>query len=262
VSRWLDPEAPSDDLLVVPAIDILEGRVVRLSRGRYDRAKTYERDPAEAARRFAEAGAPTLHVVDLDGARRGEPVNLAAVERIAAAAPVSKLQLGGGIRSADDARAARDAGASAVIVGSRAAVDEAWVARLVDDLGSGGVIGSLDLRAGEVAVEGWTRVAEGSPDVDAVARSWVSAGLRRTIVTDTERDGTMAGARVDVAARFAGGPFAIAAAGGIGGADDLDRLAAAGLDAAIVGRALYEDRVSSVVMADRGWRWSGAEGGD
>lgn len=254
MSGWLDLEG-AGDLLVVPAIDLLDGRVVRLLRGRYEEATTYDRDPADAARRFADAGTPALHVVDLDGAKEGAPVNLAAVERIAAAAPAATVQLGGGIRSIAHARAALAAGVDAVIVGSRAAVDPTWVGELVDALGADGVIGSLDLRGDEVAVEGWTRNVESGSAPRELVRGWIAAGLRRAIVTDTERDGTLTGARSGVAARFADRGLLVAAAGGVAGPDDLDRLAAAGLDAAVVGRALYEGRVAAGDLADRGWHW-------
>lgn len=258
MSGWLDREG-TGDLLVVPAIDLLDGRVVRLLRGRYEESTAYDRDPADAARRFADAGTPVLHVVDLDGAKEGAPVNLAAVERIAAAAPGATLQLGGGIRSLPHARAALAAGVDAVIVGSRAAVDPTWVGELVDALGAAGVIGSLDLRGEEIAVEGWTRKVEDGPTPREIVRAWSAAGLRRAVVTDTERDGTLTGVRSGVAARFADRGLLLAAAGGVTGPDDLDRLAAAGLDAAIVGRALYEGRVAAGDLADRGWRWAPAE---
>lgn len=246
-------------MVVVPAIDLLDGRVVRLFRGAYDRATVYSGSPAEAARRFADAGAPALHVVDLDGARAGEPVNRAALESIAGSAPGLTIQVGGGIRTLDDARTALEAGATAVIVGSRAVRDPAWLARLVDAVGPGAVIGSLDLRGQRIAVEGWTETAEGDAP-EAVWRAWVGSGLARAIVTDTTRDGTMAGVDAATYPPFLNDPVAVAAAGGIAGAPDLGALARAGVDAAIVGRALYDGALDPATLAARDWRWADGVG--
>lgn len=253
MSAWLGPE-PAASLLVVPAIDLLGGRVVRLHKGRYDRATEYGESPGEAARRFADAGAPAIHVVDLDGARAGSPVNLTAVEAIARAAPAAAVQLGGGVRDAGSARSARSAGASAVIVGSRAVREPGWLARLIDALGAGAVIGALDLRGEEIALEGWTGTADGTTPAETW-RAWIEAGLERAIVTDTTRDGTMEGVETARYAPFLGDPVAVAAAGGLAGPADLDALASAGLAAAVAGRALYEGGLGVETLAQRGWRW-------
>ena len=141
-----------------------------------------------------------------------------------------------------------------MIVGSRAVHEAGWLHRLIETLGSEAVIGSLDLRNGRVAIEGWKKIAEGEAP-DAVWDAWIGAGLARAIVTDTTRDGTMEGVRPGSYGPFLGGPVAVAAAGGVAGPADLDALAASGLDAAVAGRALYDGGLDVDRLSERGWRW-------
>lgn len=249
----------SRGMRIVPAVDLLGGRCVRLDRGRYDRARVFDEDPAAVAGRLAAAGAPDLHVVDLDGARDGSPRHLDVLARIAAAAPGAAIAFGGGIRSRAEAENALAAGAVRVIVGSRAVRDPAWLPCLVSALGPEAVAGALDLHDSAVAVEGWTAtVSDRAPE--AVWEAWKAAGLRYAVVTDTTRDGTLAGVEPQLYQQFTEGAIEVTAAGGIAGPADLDRLAEAGVAAAVVGLALYTGAIELEDLARRGWRWASEAG--
>ena len=227
---------------VVPAIDLLGGRCVRLYQGDYARETVYSDSPADVAARWVELGAQRLHVVDLDGAKAGQPVNLAAIERIAAAATVP-VQLGGGIRSVESARAALDMGVGRVMTGTAAVSDPESVAEMCAALGAESVVVSVDARDGLVALDGWTR----SSRVRAadLMRDMAALGVARFLYTDVERDGTLAGPNYDAIAALRGHVNAkLMAAGGISSLAQLARLAALGVEAAIVGKALYTGDVS------------------
>jgi phosphoribosylformimino-5-aminoimidazole carboxamide ribotide isomerase len=219
---------------VLPAVDVLDGRAVRLERGDFDAVTREAGDPLELARRFAARNPPLLHVVVLDAARDGgAPVELA--RRLAAAVPVP-IQLGGGVRAPEDARALVDAGIARVIVGTAAFEQgpEPYVAALGERL-----VVAVDVKDGEVRTRGWEQGSGLSVD-DAVDRCR-TAGVARLLCTAVERDGTLSGPDLDLMARVAGrfaGP--VLAAGGVRSQADLDALEALGLEGAVVGRALLE----------------------
>jgi phosphoribosylformimino-5-aminoimidazole carboxamide ribotide isomerase len=219
---------------VLPAVDVLDGRAVRLERGDFDAVTREAGDPLELARRFAARNPPLLHVVVLDAARDGgAPVELA--RRLAAAVPVP-IQLGGGVRAPEDARALVDAGIARVIVGTAAFEQgpEPYVAALGERL-----VVAVDVKDGEVRTRGWDQGSGLSVD-DAVDRCR-TAGVARLLCTAVERDGTLSGPDLDLMARVAGrfaGP--VLAAGGVRSQADLDALEALGLEGAVVGRALLE----------------------
>ena len=222
---------------VIPAIDLRGGKCVRLYQGDYTRETVYSDDPLETALRWVDMGARRLHIVDLDGAKEGSPANLAAVERIARAAGVP-LHLGGGIRDLATARAAISAGASRVMLGTAAVEDADLIRALLAELGSEGVIVSVDAKDGRVALRGWTE-SSGMPAtelVDDMAR----LGVVRFLYTDISRDGTLTepnfAATGELAARSG---IRVLAAGGIARVEHLVRLAALGAEGAIVGRAIY-----------------------
>jgi phosphoribosylformimino-5-aminoimidazole carboxamide ribotide isomerase len=231
-----------------PAIDILDGSAVRLLRGDFDARKVYDADPLAAASAWVKEGAEALHVVDLDGAREGAPVNLSQLERIAAGTGVA-VQYGGGLRTAQAVRDALEAGAERVIVGTVAFTDPGLLAELLDEHGPERVLVAVDVREGEVATHGWLERTQ-TPAAEAFARL-AEAGVRGFVFTDVDRDGTLGGTgRQDVvaAARAASEGFVIVS-GGIGSLADLHALAAlrseqqlAALDGVIVGTALYERR--------------------
>jgi len=223
-----------------PAIDLRDGRCVRLYQGDYARETVYSDDPVAQARAFAAAGAPWIHVVDLDAARTGTPVNRAAIAAIAAAVDVP-VQTGGGVRDDAAAEALFEAGVRRVVIGT-AALEQPDLVRRVARRHPVAV--GLDARGREVAVRGWE---EGSGrDLLEVAREFADAGVEALVVTEIGRDGTLEGPDVQgLAEVLEASPLPVVASGGVGSLDDLRALAALrvgerSLAGAIVGRALYE----------------------
>ncbi len=234
-------------MILLPAIDIRGGRAVRLVQGDYDRETVFDADPLDAARRWLEQGARALHVVDLDGARSGEPANLEHVRRIAAEAGVP-VQVGGGLRSAEAVADVLAAGAEHAVVGTAAVEDPVLVEALVAEYGPAIVV-SADARAGRVAVEGWERETE--TGVGRLIADLARRGVRRFLVTPVEVDGTLEGPGIEALRAAAGaageGGAELIYSGGIGALEHLRELAALELQAltgVIVGRALYEGRFS------------------
>jgi phosphoribosylformimino-5-aminoimidazole carboxamide ribotide isomerase len=227
-------------VILYPAIDIRGGKAVRLLQGDYERETTYDADPVDAARRWAEEGAEFLHVVDLDGAKAGKPRNLDAVRRIAAAVGCP-IQVGGGLRDAAAVEAVRDAGAERIVIGTAALRDPQFLDGMLEAQGDRLVI-SVDAREGKVALSGWTQTSE--LDVaDAVARL-SDRGAARFLCTAIEVDGTMEGPALGELNRIAAGTSAqVQASGGVGELSHLKHLAAEAapnIEGVIVGRALYE----------------------
>jgi phosphoribosylformimino-5-aminoimidazole carboxamide ribotide isomerase len=221
---------------IIPAIDIKDGACVRLYQGDFAQATVYGTDPAEMARRWVEQGATRLHVVDLDGAKAGHPVNMDAVRAIVQAAGVP-VQLGGGLRNEADIAAALDAGVVRVILGTVAVRDPAFVERMIERFDSSIIVG-VDANDGRVATSGWTEL-EQTQAAELVERM-AQIGVQRIIYTDIARDGTLTEPNYAATGALVrpGGP-AIIASGGIAHTDHLVRLAALGVEGAIVGRALY-----------------------
>jgi phosphoribosylformimino-5-aminoimidazole carboxamide ribotide isomerase len=225
---------------IIPAIDIRGGKCVRLIQGDYAREMVFGDDPAAMAKHWEERGATRLHVVDLDGAREGEPRNLAVVERIAGAARIP-VELGGGIRTEEIARRALDAGVDRVIIGT-AALDRAAARRLAEALGEAMVAG-IDARDGRVAVRGWLETS----DIRAVdlGREMAALGVKWIVFTDIGRDGMLQGPNVCALREMVDSVGAsVIASGGITTVDDVKAVRDTGAAAAIIGRALYEGRLS------------------
>jgi phosphoribosylformimino-5-aminoimidazole carboxamide ribotide isomerase len=228
-----------------PAIDLLGGRVVQLRQGDYGSATDYGGDPAAVAASFVEQGARWIHVVDLDGARTGEPVNRAAVEAVVVAAGGARVEASGGVRDEAAARALLEAGAARVVLGTAAVADPPLVGRLAARH-PGGVAVGLDARDGEVAVRGWT-AGSGVSVLELVER-FAGDGVGAFVVTDIGRDGTLAGPDVRGLATVLGATdVPVVASGGVGSLDDLRALSAleaAGrrLAGAIVGTAIHDGR--------------------
>jgi len=224
-----------------PAIDLRAGKCVRLYQGDYAKETVYGDDPVAQARTFAAAGAPWIHVVDLDGARTGEASNRAVIAQIAAAVDVP-IQVGGGVRSHDAALALFDAGVARVVIGTAALEKPSLVRELAVDHR---IAVGLDVRGREVAVRGWTEAS--GRDLHDVTAELADAGVDALIVTQIDRDGTLAGPDVEgLSALLDETTIPLIASGGVGTLDHLRVLAAvvAGrgqrLSGAIVGRALYE----------------------
>jgi phosphoribosylformimino-5-aminoimidazole carboxamide ribotide isomerase len=223
-------------LEIIPAIDIKDGRCVRLYQGDYAQITVFDQDPVDVARKWARQGAQRLHVVDLDGAKAGRPVNAQIVYAIVRAVPIP-VQLGGGLRDEGAVDAALNLGVERVILGTAAVRDPQLVARLVQHYGSRVVVG-VDARDGMVAAQGWTETSH--VRTEDLVRRMGALGVRSIIYTDIGRDGTLSGPDIEGVATLAraGGPEIIAS-GGVATLDDLTALAKTGAAGVIVGKALY-----------------------
>jgi phosphoribosylformimino-5-aminoimidazole carboxamide ribotide isomerase len=228
-------------VILLPAIDILDGRAVRLTRGDFDAPTVYRDDPVAAARAWVEEGARSLHVVDLDGARTGHPVNLEALERIAGELGVP-VQCGGGLRSREAIDAALAAGAKRVVVGTAAYRDPDLLDAVLAAHGDAVAV-AVDVRGGRVSVAGWTEDAGEAPE--AVLTRLGALGVRTFVYTDVDRDGVLSGPDVDsLRGLLSGVDGDFVYSGGVGSLDHLRGLAGLPLAGVIVGKALYEGRFS------------------
>ena len=224
---------------VIPAIDVRGGRCVRLLQGDYARETVYADDPAAVARDWEAQGAPRLHVVDLDGARAGRPVNADALAAVCGAVAIP-VEVSGGLRAMDDVAAAAALGAARIQLGSAAVRDPAFAGEAAARF-PGMIVAAIDTRDGVPRTDGWRAGADADPL--ALARELAALGVPRVMVTDIARDGALAGPNVALAAEFAAAlPVPVVASGGVTAADDLRALADAGCEGAIVGKALYERR--------------------
>ncbi len=225
---------------LIPAIDIKDGACVRLYQGDFNQATVYGSDPAAMARRWVEQGATRLHVVDLDGAKAGRPINTATVQAITRAVNIP-VQLGGGLRRAEDVAVVLDSGVARVILGTAAVRQPELVEQMVARFGDRIIVG-VDAHNGRVATSGWTELAS-IEAVDLVTRMG-QVGVQRVIYTDIARDGTLTEPNYNATAALVqpGGP-AIIASGGIASTLHLVRLAALGVEGVIIGRALYTGNI-------------------
>lgn len=229
-------------MILVPAIDILDGKAVRLSQGAFDAKTVYDDDPLEAARRWVHAGARTLHVVDLDGARTGVPANFEHVARIVGDLDVA-VQVGGGLRTIAAVRGAVHAGAARVVLGTAAFRDVDFLDEAVAELGDRVVV-SVDARDGRLAAAGWTEQTD--IPVESVFERVGGRGVRRFVYSSIDHDGMLTGPDLDGVRRVAQavrGSFLYS--GGVSSVDDLRALSGlrqVNLTGVIVGKALYERR--------------------
>ena len=226
-----------------PAIDLLDGKCVRLAQGDFERAKSYNENPVAQANIFASAGAQFLHIVDLDAARTGQPVNRPVVGEICSSLRDSLfVQVGGGVRGPEDAKAMADLGVNRVVVGT-AIIENPELAK--DMTGCISVAAGLDFRDGKLAVNGWQE--ESNISVAQLLEAFEAGGIKSLVATDILRDGMLKGPNLQFFEELlkTAANFEIIASGGVADIEDLKALAAlggqAGLSGAIVGRALYED---------------------
>jgi len=230
-------------VLILPAIDIIAGRCVRLTQGDYSRETVYASDPAEVARSFSDAGAAWIHVVDLDGAKAGAPCNLNTIEKIVSSVSCS-IEVGGGVRDFESVDSLLSIGVARVIVGTKIVKEPEWASDLFARYGDK-VVAGIDARNGMAAVAGWT---EGST-VSALelARRVEAQGCRRIILTDIATDGAFTGPNLSLLREVAGGvSIPIIASGGVSCLADVEALAAMrepSVEGVIIGKAIYEGRV-------------------
>lgn len=235
-----------------PAVDMLGGNAVRLVKGDFDAKKVYDQDPLSAARAFARDGARWLHVVDLDGAKTGVPVNLGHLRAIVDELGLA-VQFGGGLRSDAAVREAFQAGAARVILGTAIFTDPQLPLRAMAEHGQDNVLISIDARDGFVATHGWLQATQ-VPAREAIERwSEGKEGVKRFVFTNIDRDGMLEGPDLDsarMASQAAGDGGSVILSGGIGELDHLRSLAGLGLDGVIVGKALYEGRFTVAAALD------------
>lgn len=227
---------------IIPAIDLIDGRCVRLTRGDYGQKKVYDGSPADVARSYADCGVQRIHVVDLDGAKAGAPRNLRTLEAIAAAVSC-EVEWGGGIADGEALRRVFDAGAARAIAGSVAALRPERFERWLADYGPRMILGA-DLRDGRIAVKGWLESAPAG--IDELAARFLPLGLRECIVTEISRDGMLAGPAIPLYVRLQAAfpQLDFTVSGGVSGMEDIRALDALGLRRVIVGKALYEHRIT------------------
>lgn len=224
-------------MIVIPAIDLRGGRCVRLVQGDYDRETVFDEDPVAVAQRWQAAGAEWLHVVDLDGAREGVPRQRDTIGAIVQALDIP-VQVGGGIRSRSHAEDLFAAGVRRIVLGTAAVRDPRMVLQLIEEHGADRIIVGVDARSGQVATQGWLETS--SVRAHELVASMRDGGVERIVYTDIERDGTLTSPNFEAVADVATLGVAVIASGGVARNDDLVRLARIpGVEAAIVGRALY-----------------------
>ncbi len=221
---------------IYPAIDIKDGKCVRLLRGSFDDVTVYGDDPAEMAKRWESEGGEYIHVVDLDGAVKGHGVNAEAIRRICESVSVP-VQTGGGIRTMEDIEAKLSCGISRVIIGTKAVSDPEFIKNAVAKYGDKIAVG-IDAKDGKVAIEGWEKTTEfGAVEF---AKKMAELGVKTIIYTDIATDGTLAGPNVEAMKEMASNiDIDVIASGGIGNMDHIMSLAGTGVEGVIVGRALY-----------------------
>ncbi len=228
-------------MLLIPAIDIKDGKCVRLRQGRMDDETVYSENPLDMAKRWVDAGARRLHLVDLDGALAGKPVNANVVHDIAEAFPDIPIQIGGGIRDADTIQAYLDAGVNYVIIGTKAVTAPHFVSDVCLEF-PGHIIVGLDARDGKVATDGWSKLSH--HDVNDMAKHFEDDGVVSIIFTDIGRDGMMNSVNTEATVELCKHiTIPVIASGGITNLDDirsLSEVAEEGIEGAITGRAIYE----------------------
>jgi phosphoribosylformimino-5-aminoimidazole carboxamide ribotide isomerase len=227
-------------MLILPAIDLRGGQCVRLKQGDYTQETVFGADPALMARKWVGMGAQALHLVDLDGAKAGHPVNGESICRIVEAAGVP-CQVGGGIRTETDIRTALEWGVRRVVIGTRALQDPSWVREMAFSY-PGKIVLGLDARDGKVATHGWLNVSEET--VLDIARLFANWPLAAIVFTDIARDGMLSGPNVEALAELAAAvPLPVIASGGVTTLDDVRKLLGHNLAGCIIGRALYEGQL-------------------
>jgi phosphoribosylformimino-5-aminoimidazole carboxamide ribotide isomerase len=228
---------------LIPAIDIIGGKCVRLVQGKYDRKTEYSDHPEEIALRFQDAGIRRLHLVDLDGARAGHVVNLDVLKRISEQTSL-QVDFGGGVKTGDDLRKVFEAGAKMVTAGSIAVKKPELVKEWIRDYGPQKIILGADVKQGRIAIQGWQEETE--LDLGSFVENWLSDGIRKVICTDIAVDGMLTGPSLglyrDLCTDFPG--LDVIASGGVSGIGDIVDLESTGVKGVIFGKAYYEGKIT------------------
>ena len=229
--------------IIIPAIDLMEGRCVRLTQGDYGQKKEYSADPVDMARQYEDYGVTRLHVVDLDGAKAKKPCNLAVLEKIASATSLD-VEWGGGIKDSDSLRSALNAGAGRIICGSIAVDNREEFSKWLSDFGPSRIILGADVRDGKVATHGWLK--DSGLTLDELMSWYVPCCLNQMICTDISKDGMLQGPDFDfyVGLKETWPSVDVTLSGGVGSMEDLDKAAGLGIHSVIVGKAIYEGRIT------------------
>ena len=232
-------------MILIPAIDIKQGQCVRLRQGNMEDTTVFSDDPVSMAEKWVAQGARRLHLVDLDGAFAGEPVNADVVESISASYPDLPIQIGGGIRTVDTVEAYLEAGVSYVIIGTQAVKQPEFVTELCAEF-PGKVIVGIDAKNGMVAVQGWAESSDTS--AEHLAQRFEDQGVSAIVYTDISRDGMMQGVNIEATRALANSvSIPVIASGGVTNIDDIKKLnevKSSGIEGVIIGRALYERTIS------------------
>ncbi|MDE6533824.1 MAG: 1-(5-phosphoribosyl)-5-[(5-phosphoribosylamino)methylideneamino]imidazole-4-carboxamide isomerase [Muribaculaceae bacterium] len=234
---------------IIPAIDIIDGKCVRLSQGDYNRLTTYTPTPADMAKAYADAGVTRLHLVDLDGAKAGHPCNLPALEEIASLGLID-IEWGGGIKDRNGLENVLDAGAGHAIIGSLAVRQPEIMEEWLEEFGGDKIILGADLRDGRVSVGGW--LEDSSLTIHDLMERFLPHGLTEVITTDISKDGMLSGPSTDLyiglTKRYPGVTFTVS--GGISSMEDIYELDRLDLSRVIVGKAIYEGRITLREITD------------
>ena len=235
---------------IIPALDILDGKCVRLSQGDYEQKKVYNEDPLEVAKQFEDYGLRRLHLVDLDGAKANRVINYRILEQIASRTSLI-IDFGGGLKSDNDLRIAFDSGAKMVTGGSVAIKNPELFQRWIDEFGSERIILGADCRNNTIAVNGWTEDTE--EDIFSFINYWRKQGIAKVICTDISKDGMLGGPNVELYRKIVEKEpeIHLIASGGIGCLNDIDRLDESSIPGVIIGKAIYEGRIDLKELSKR-----------
>jgi phosphoribosylformimino-5-aminoimidazole carboxamide ribotide isomerase len=234
---------------IIPAIDIIDGKCVRLSEGDFDRKKVYDQDPVNVAQRFEDAGVSHLHLVDLDGARQKKIVNWTVLEKIASKTDL-QIDFGGGVQSDQDLRTAFDCGAQQITAGSIAVKEESVVLQWLEEYGSEKIILGADSKEGKIAVSGWTEITV--LNLHRFLSKYVDRGIRYAICTDVTKDGLLQGTNLNMyrAIKQKLPHLFLIASGGVTQIDEIESLDRIGVNGVIIGKALYEGQIELNQLRD------------
>jgi phosphoribosylformimino-5-aminoimidazole carboxamide ribotide isomerase len=228
---------------IIPAIDVIEGKAVRLAQGDFSQKTVYSENPLEIAQKFENAGIRRLHIVDLDGARNGKVTNLAVLEKIAANTGLT-VDFGGGIKTRADAQVVFGAGAKLISVGSIAVKSPEVLEDFIAEFGGDKILLGADVKDKKIAINGWQTATK--IELVSFLREWFAKGIRRAFCTDIAKDGLLQGASTEIYAEISRAlpDLKLIASGGVSRIEDFDSLEKAGCRAAIIGKAIYEGKIT------------------